>query len=275
MREVSLLALILMLSAVLQTAAAFIAVRQVSSVDKHYRMAWLVVALALVLMVERRVLPLWRHVQTGEISSLTDALFGMAISVLMVAGVYGVTELLTGLRSRANTDELTGLLNRRAVLQTVHSEIERARRTQHSIAFLMYDLDHFKDVNDTYGHPAGDSVLQEIARIALATFRTIDRVGRVGGEEFLIVLPESNQEDARVAAERFRSAVAAHQFVAGQQRIGITVSIGIFAPDTVTHAVTVQNVMASTDKALYAAKNAGRNCVVVQNLLAKSPGIAA
>ena len=186
----------------------------------------------------------------------------------MVAGVYGVTELLTGLKSKAETDELTGLLNRRSVLQSVHNEIERALRTRRPMAFLMYDLDHFKGVNDTYGHPAGDIVLQGIANIALATFRKIDVVGRLGGEEFLVVLPESNQEEAKAAAERFRSAVAAHKFVAGYQRIGITISIGLYAPDTVTRNISVQNVMDATDKALYKAKNAGRNCVVVQDATA-------
>jgi diguanylate cyclase (GGDEF)-like protein len=268
MHEVTPMALILILSAALQTVAAFIAMRQVGKVEARYRMAWLTVALALVLMVERRMVPLWRHIYTGEFSSLTDSVFGLAISMFMVVGVYGVTALLTGLKSKANTDELTGLLNRRAILQSVQNEIERAIRTQRPIAFLMYDLDHFKGVNDTYGHPAGDSVLQGIADIAQATFRKIDIIGRLGGEEFLVVLPESDQNDARAAAERFRSAVAEHKFVAGYQRIGITISIGIFVPDTVTNSITVRNVMEATDKALYAAKNAGRNCVVVQGLSA-------
>lgn len=264
MHEVSLLAVILVLSVALQTLAATMALRQVGKVDDRYRMAWLAVAMALILMVERRLVPLWRHISVGEASSMMDALFGVAISMLMVVGVYGVTELVTGLKARADTDELTGLANRRAVLETVHHEIERASRNQRSLAYLMYDLDHFKLVNDTYGHVAGDVVLQGIADIALASFRKIDTVGRLGGEEFLVVLPECNHEEAGVAAERFRSAVAEHKFVAGHNRIEITVSIGVFAPDTVTHNVTVQTVLAAADKALYAAKAGGRNCIVVQ-----------
>ena len=266
MHEVSLLAAVLLLSVVLQSSAAFIALRQVGKVDDRYRMAWMIVALALVLMVERRMVPLWRHVSEGEISSMLDAWFGLAISTFMVTGVYGVTELLTGLKSRAETDSLTGLANRRAVLQSAQNEIERAMRTQRPIAFLMYDLDHFKDVNDRYGHPSGDLVLQGISDIAKSTFRKIDTVGRLGGEEFLVVLPESDQEAARTAAERFRSAVAEHKFVASEQRIEITISIGVFAPETVTSFVTVQTVLQITDKALYAAKNGGRNCVVVRGL---------
>ena len=266
MHEVSLLAVVLLLSVFLQSTAALIALRQVGKVDDRYRIAWLIVALALVLMVERRMVPLWRHLSAGELSSMLDAWFGLAISTFMVAGVYGVTELLTGLKSRAETDPLTGLANRRAILQSVHNEIERAMRTQRPLSFLMYDLDHFKDVNDRYGHPAGDLVLQGIADIAQATFRKIDTVGRLGGEEFLVVLPESDQAAARIAAERFRSAVAEHKFVAGDQRIEITISIGVFAPETVTSFVTAQTVLQITDKALYAAKNAGRNTVVVRGL---------
>ncbi len=264
MPEVTLLAVILVLSVALQTVAAYIAMRQVGQVDDQYRMAWLIVALALVLMVERRMVPLWRHINAGEASSMMDALFGMAISTGMVVGIYGVTELITGLKSKANTDELTGLVNRRAVLKVIQREIERAMRTQRPIAFLMYDLDHFKSVNDTYGHTAGDSVLQGIAHIALATFRKIDTVGRLGGEEFLVVLPECNREEAKVAAERLRRAVAANKFVSGHHRIEITISIGVFVPKAVNHTFTIQNVLDATDKALYAAKNGGRNCVVVQ-----------
>jgi diguanylate cyclase (GGDEF)-like protein len=266
MQEVTLLAMVLLLSVVLQSAAALIALHQVGKVDGRYRMAWLIVALALVLMVERRLVPLWRHVSAGELSSMLDAGFGLAISTFMVAGVYGLTELLTGLKSRAEIDSLTGLANRSAVLESVQNEIERAMRTHRPLSFLMYDLDHFKAVNDRYGHPSGDLVLQGIADIAMSTFRKIDTVGRLGGEEFLVVLPESDQAAARIAAERFRSAVAEHKFVAGEQRIEITISIGVFAPETVTSFVTVQTVMQVTDKALYEAKNAGRNCVMVRGL---------
>jgi diguanylate cyclase (GGDEF)-like protein len=265
MHEFTLLAVILVLSVALQTAAAFIALVQVRKVEDRYRKAWLIVALALVLMVERRMVPLWLHISVGEVRSMMDSLFGLAISVLMVVGVYGLTELLTGLKLNANTDELTGLQNRRAVLSSLCNEIERAKRTNRPIAILMYDLDHFKGVNDTYGHVAGDIVLQSIASIALSTFRKIDAVGRIGGEEFLVVMPESDQDAARAAAERFRVAVAEHKFAAGSHRIESTVSIGVFVPDMETNSVTVQSVLEATDKALYAAKNAGRNCIVVQN----------
>lgn len=114
----------------------------------------------------------------------------------------------------------------------------------------MCDLDHFKAVNDRYGHLSQDR----------------HRRPAWGGEEFLVVLPESDQAAARIAAERFRCAVAEHKFIAGDQRIEIAISIGVFALETVTSFVTVQTVMKVTDKALYEAKNAGRNCLVVWGL---------
>ena len=263
MHEFTLLAVIFVLSVALQTTAAFIALVQVSKVEDRYRLAWLIVALALVLMVERRMVPLWRHISVGEVSSMMDALFGLAISVLMVVGVYGLTDLLTGLKLKSDTDELTGLPNRRSVLDSVRHEIDRAMRTKRPVAFLMYDLDHFKVVNDTHGHPAGDIVLQGLTDIAIGSVRKIDTVGRIGGEEFLVVLPDSDQVAASAAAERFRRAVAEHKFVAGNQLIEVTISIGLFAPAMEINLVTVQDVLDATDKALYAAKNAGRNCVVV------------
>ena len=267
MHEVTGLAVVLLLSAVLQSVAALLALRQLGKVDERYRMAWTFVTLSLVLMAASRLVPLWRLVSVDELSSWLEAWLSLAMSVFMVAGVDGVTGLLTGLPSGGQTDPLTGLANRRAVLQTVHTEIERAMRTKRPISFLMYDLDHFKAVNQRYGHPAGDLVLQHIANMAMSTFRKLDTVGRLAGGEFLVVLPESDQASAKNAAERFRSAVAEHKFVAGDQRIEISISIGVFAPETVTSFVTVQTVMQVTDKALQQAKQAGRNCIVVRGLM--------
>ncbi len=263
MREATPLAVILLLSATLQAMAAFMALKQVSTVDGRYRLAWFIVALALVLMVERRMVPLWRLIHIDEVSSLMDAWFGLAISTLMVAGVYGVTELVTGLQSLADTDVLTGLASRAAVLRQAQYEIDRSLRTKHPVAILMFDLDHFKLVNDTHGHLAGDMVLRGVADIALATFRHIDFVGRIGGEEFLAILPGSDPDKARAAAERFRIAIAAHAFALGEARISITISIGMVVPDTAATSLSAQDVMNAADKALYAAKKAGRNRVVV------------
>ena len=265
MRESIALAVILGVSVVAQMVAAWIALHQMANVGVRYRLAWGSVALALALMVERRVAPMWRLGENGEASNLADALFGMGISLLMAAGIYGLRWLFTDLRALAQTDPLTGLANRRHVLQHAQHEIERVARTGDLVAFLMFDIDHFKQVNDTYGHSAGDMVLRTVADIAREEFRSIDTVGRIGGEEFLVVLPDIDKEDATAAAERVRRAIAAHKFPVGDSSIGITISIGVVVPDIRTRFVTVGDVLKATDKALYAAKNGGRNRVVVLN----------
>ncbi|MBE0624592.1 MAG: GGDEF domain-containing protein [Burkholderiales bacterium] len=229
----------------------------------RYRAPWGCVALALVLMVERRLAPLWRQIEYGETSNMNDAIFGMAISLFMVAGIYGIGWLFTDIKTLANTDSLTGLANRRNVLKCAQREIERAARAKRPLAFMMFDIDHFKRINDTYGHPAGDAVLRAVADVVRTELRRIDTVGRIGGEEFLVILPETDQENATVAAERIRSTIALHEFLIGDARIGITISIGLVVSDITTNSVTVEGVLKTTDEALYAAKNGGRNRVVL------------
>lgn len=262
-QDIAVLVVIIGVSVALQALAAWVALSQMGNVMGRYRLAWGCVALALALMVQRRLAPLWRLITSGETSNMADATFGLAISLLMVIGLYGLRAVFTDLRSQASTDPLTGLTNRRSIIQQAQHEIDRAARTQHPLAFLMFDIDHFKAVNDTYGHPAGDTVLCAVADTARATFRHIDSVGRIGGEEFLAVLPDSDQENAKAAAERFRRAIAAKEFKLGDHRMGITMSIGVVIPDLSKDSVTIETVMQSADQALYAAKNGGRNRVVV------------
>jgi diguanylate cyclase (GGDEF)-like protein len=235
----SILFTILLVSLVAQVIATWIALNQIVNVISRYRWAWSFMALALALMVERRFGPLWRLVCCGDVSNLADSVFGMLISLLMVVGFYGVRSLFDNLKALARTDTLTGLSNRYDVFQHALHEIERAARIKRPLAFLMFDIDYFKQVNDTYGHPAGDMVLRTVADIARREFRRIDSVGRIGGEEFLVVLPESDQENATAAAERFRGAIAAHKFSVGDTHIGITISTGVVIPDITTNPVTV------------------------------------
>jgi len=265
-QDIAVLVVIIGVSVALQALAAWVALSQMGNVMGRYRLAWGCVALALALMVQRRMAPLWRLITSGETTNMADAIFGLAISLLMVVGLYGLRAVFTDLRSQANTDALTGLTNRRSIVQQAQHEIDRATRTQHPLAFLMFDIDHFKAVNDTYGHPAGDTVLCAVADTARATFRHIDSVRRIGGEEFLVVLPDSDQENATAAAERFRRAIAAKEFTLGDHRMGITMSIGVVIPDLSKDSVTIESVMQSADQALYAAKNGGRNRVVVIDL---------
>jgi len=159
------------------------------------------------------------------------------------------------------SDGLTGLYNHRHVQQVLHEEFERAKRTGEPVAVVMFDLDHFKEVNDTHGHQVGDRVLQEMAEILRRTAREIDKLGRYGGEEFIAVLPDTDLDDGAVFAERVRQDVARHLFPADGKVFRMTVSAGVAVyPDR--DITGPQALVRKADQALYAAKAAGRNRVV-------------
>jgi two-component system cell cycle response regulator len=165
------------------------------------------------------------------------------------------------LRVQANHDGLTGLLNRMAILDSLRSELARAERESQPLATLMVDLDHFKDVNDTYGHMAGDAVLREASNRMKTTVRCYDSVGRYGGEEFLIVLPGCEAADARAQAERIREAVGARPFlIFNGKPLMVTCSIGVSCRRNPVPADT-DSLIRDADMALYHAKDAGRNHV--------------
>ncbi|MDX1659587.1 MAG: diguanylate cyclase [Nitriliruptorales bacterium] len=160
----------------------------------------------------------------------------------------------------ANRDELTGVMNRRGFETVFRRELERAGRYGHPTALLLLDIDHFKQVNDTHGHPAGDAVLQGVAQEITAAVRGVDRVGRWGGEEFAVLLPETDADAARMVAERIRRLVAQRVVDTAAGRIAVTVSIGMAVadPDDVPDASALLD---TADEALYAAKDRGRNRV--------------
>jgi diguanylate cyclase (GGDEF)-like protein len=164
------------------------------------------------------------------------------------------------LRDQATHDGLTGLLNRTTILEALRSETGRAARERRPVAVLMVDLDHFKLVNDTHGHLAGDAVLRETARRMKASVRPYDPVGRYGGEEFLIVLPGCDGPTAQAQAERFREAMASEPVHIGGQSIRVTCSIGVSA-STGLSASSGDSLVHEADLALYQAKNRGRNQV--------------
>ena len=158
----------------------------------------------------------------------------------------------------ATYDALTGLLNRNAILRELAREHERARRYNRDLSVLMIDLDHFKQINDNWGHPAGDRVLAIMGRILRNAVRTCDHAGRYGGEECMVILVETPAPAAAVVAERIRAAVAAEDF--GIDR-PITVSLGVAA--TTSADTGAERMLERADTALYAAKGAGRNRVWV------------
>ena len=173
--------------------------------------------------------------------------------------------LETELEQMATRDPLTGLLNRREMSPVLDEELQRARRYQRPMAVLWVDFDHFKDVNDTYGHAAGDSVLRAISRLLLGSVRSVDSIGRFGGEEFVIVLPEMDLEEAQETAERLRRKVAEEpQPLGNGEAVPLTISVGVAVyPD---HGQTASTLCAAADKAMYLAKDRGRNCVAMAHL---------
>jgi two-component system, cell cycle response regulator len=162
--------------------------------------------------------------------------------------------------SLALTDELTGLYNRRYVFAHLTSLLGRVGGGE--TALMLFDIDHFKQVNDGYGHPAGDEVLRDIAERAVRQVRSVDLVGRLGGEEFAVVMPETSLGDAVAVAERLRGAVADEPFMlqGKSDKLPITVSVGIAM--TGEGGDTLESLLKRADEALYAAKNAGRNRII-------------
>ncbi len=164
------------------------------------------------------------------------------------------------LRMIANVDQLTGALTRRGFIEQAERELERTRRHSRPAALVLFDLDHFKSVNDTFGHAGGDKVLQQVGMIAEMALRPSDRLGRIGGEEFALLLPETDNDQAIVVAERLRQMIASNAVKMDDARAAhASASFGIAALEREMGSVPAW--MAAADLMLYQAKTAGRNCV--------------
>lgn len=168
----------------------------------------------------------------------------------------------------SRTDALTNLHNRRSILDLLDQEIARVQRKPSPLSVVILDLDHFKKVNDTWGHPMGDRVLQIAARVLRESVRDGDHVGRYGGEEFMLILPGTRLSDAMTVLERCRlQLVAADVMTDSQDRLQITASFGLVCQDK-TPLLASQQLIQHADEALYAAKANGRNRIEVQVLAA-------
>jgi diguanylate cyclase (GGDEF)-like protein len=162
----------------------------------------------------------------------------------------------------SSRDTLTGLYNRWFVLEKIDSELNRALRHGSPMSLLMLDLDHFKLVNDTWGHAAGDQVLQEIGKLLKESCRVYDVPGRYGGEEFCVVLPETKMNNTTTVAERIRQRLETSTITCGDVSIAVTASIGIAGMESGDSVVlSPADLIERADRALYAAKNRGRNRV--------------
>ena len=241
----------------------------------RFRYSWIVMSTVLGVMLLRRVVTLTSHTQT-EISSPLEASLTVAISIGMAIAMYGLKNIFidlekqkTVLEGLTQTDPLTGALNRAGIMSHLEQEFQRAHRNLQPVAVLMIDIDHFKFVNDQYGHLVGDVVLQNLISNLQRSVREIDSIGRFGGEEFLVILPDTSTEQASATAERIRKAVEQSTCAyADEKEVKITISIGVavYNPhefDLQKSQNRLQEYIRQSDLAMYKAKNSGRNCVVL------------
>ena len=241
---------------------------------KFYRLGFGLLALGLALMIGRRIYPLLNLAYGGNYN-LVDATLSALITICLLLGIFQIQKILIDLEEKnselitlSRFDSLTGALNRSETFSRAVIEIDRCFRTGHKISFLMLDIDHFKKVNDQYGHPVGDLVLMDLVKHCHEQLRAIDIFGRVGGEEFFVVLPESDEAEARLVAERLRSAVASNPIQLSQDKVSITISLGVatYNPGLRVNSdplVILKEFYKMSDDAMYRAKSAGRNRVEV------------
>jgi len=242
-----------------------------------YRVASGFFAISLILMFSRGLLSIFGLYDDQSID-IYDSVLSLVISILMLISIFHFKKIVIELELKNVTlyqmsklDFLTAALSRSETFTRSELEIERSFRNGHEISFLMLDIDHFKYVNDQYGHPAGDIVLANLVKNCQSQLRKIDLLGRVGGEEFFVILPESSEGNAHETAERLRSHVAKiPTLLENSEEIYITISIGIatFNPQKSSEknpTLILKNFFEMSDIAMYSAKKAGRNQVVSWN----------
>ncbi|NNL76715.1 MAG: GGDEF domain-containing protein [Desulfobacterales bacterium] len=178
----------------------------------------------------------------------------------------GLKDANEKLRELALRDGLTGLYNHRYFQELMDNELSRARRYKKPISLVLLDLDHFKKINDTYGHPVGDIVLKEVSKSIKNTIRESDTAARYGGEEFAIVLPETDLKGAAIVAERLRRAVERQRIDAKGINVGVTISVGAACYQASAGTKEKSEIIASADNALYSSKHTGRNKISVVDL---------
>jgi diguanylate cyclase (GGDEF)-like protein len=243
--------------------------------SQTYRWAWLFLAIGLSLMIGRRIDPLFSIFNTGQYR-LTDALLSLPISCFLLMGVVGLKRLLLSsedhvlaLETLSQFDPLTQCLSRTEILFRLREEIDRSDRTGQPFALMELDIDYFKKVNDQYGHEIGDVVLIDLVKHSKEVLRSIDSMGRIGGEEFLILLPETNSDEALLAGERLREHIAnsvTETSVAPPIQITISIGVAVFDPAHEVdqeRGVVLNTIVKKADMAMYQAKNHGRNQVAI------------
>ena len=186
-------------------------------------------------------------------------LYGSALREALYKNANELKRAYARIEELADTDELTGTLNRRCIMKNLEQEIVRAQRSGRACTVAMIDLDFFKRINDRFGHPVGDEVLRTFGLVLFANIREIDKIGRYGGEEFLLILPEAGIHDAAQAVDRLRSVVAEVDWATIASGLQVTMSAGAAEIRT---GDTGESLLTRADEALYRAKAEGRNRVV-------------
>lgn len=191
-----------------------------------------------------------------EVEVSTRAITGLGVTIL-ITNIFleMIDKLQKKLTEQSSIDPLTGALNRREMDNILQDAIERKRRTNTPASVLIFDLDHFKRVNDTYGHAVGDHVLKELVALVQARARHLDELFRLGGEEFMVFLPDTDCAGAYVLAEELRLLVSESEFIEGR---AVTISTGL---SELGHGETIDEWIKRADDALYLAKENGRNQV--------------
>ena len=212
-----------------------------------------------------------RHV-SGRAFSRTEAAFLTALTIPIAASLSNSVRIAEAERSSL-TDDLTKLHNARYLRQFLVNEIKRARRYRAKVAALFLDLDDFKRVNDLHGHLVGSHALMEVASVVLPSVRDTDCVVRYGGDEFVVILPDTDIEEAVQVAERIRLKLERHEFTGGRRlNVALTASVGVAVFPR--HALSPRQLIVAADRAMYQAKAAHKNCVrvVVDSAVADGEG---
>ncbi|EIX4875609.1 TPA: sensor domain-containing diguanylate cyclase [Vibrio vulnificus] len=187
---------------------------------------------------------------------------GKPMVIISITDISERKQLEEMLRNLAATDPLTGALNRRSFMEQAEKSTKTCKRWDGALSLLILDIDYFKRFNDTYGHAAGDIVLVELVKLIQKSIREIDFVGRLGGEEFAVVLPGLGGKEAYQVAERLRQVVESMQIFYDQQALNMTISIGLASLSSSELDTPFEILMKTADEGLYCAKNHGRNCVI-------------
>jgi diguanylate cyclase (GGDEF)-like protein len=221
-----------------------------------------IIAFAAALMVTGIPVALYQLLVAGDVAQGQSIAFGVHSSAYVLVAIGFLASVLIEYQQHlshlAKEDPLTRLLNRRGLEDALYISLAQAARHETPTSALMIDIDNFKQVNDTFGHEMGDQVIRQVADFLERLSRNTDVVARTGGEEYLVVLPDTGLDAARVLAERIRSSIGDHPLVVQEQRIPITVSIGAAC---VEGEVNIDELNQEADRALYLAKRGGRNRV--------------